>query len=94
MNDQELETLAAIFAVMEGPRGPSVREFQEALGLSSTSLAADRMRRLERAGYIERVTGMRNETRPWRLTRSARARLRTEVLPAYEYALPQSGGGW
>lgn len=94
---REVTTLDADFAAFVErveERGPSIREFQAALGLSSSSVAAYHLMRLEREGLIERSgpTGQHAENRPYRLT--AKGRALAGKAPAVEYALPESGGGW
>lgn len=61
------------FAALVEERGPTIREFQDALELSSTSVASYRMAALEDCGLIEQYAPER--AHGWRLTRAGRLRL-------------------
>lgn len=95
LNNEELDRALTAFADAEQVRGPSVRELQQALGLSSTSLVKKRIERLEERGLVERIPEAKQyETRQYRLTRQARALLRERYAIGEFGALPESGGGW
>lgn len=66
-----IEQALAAFAALEQPRGPTVRELQEELGLASTSQTARWLQKLMGAGLIEEIppttiTGI--SSRAWRLS--------------------------
>lgn len=62
----------AAFAYLTREMGPTVRELQDCLGLSSSSVADYRLQRMQELGYIER-TG--DGVRPYRLTLAGRERV-------------------
>lgn len=72
--DDEMLPSLRVFAELTIERGPTMREFLEALNLSSSSVAAYRMMLLERAGWIERIPAQRTGSpfRGYRLTTAGR----------------------
>lgn len=76
MDSEDLALPLETFARLEEPRGPSMREYQEALGLSSSSVAAYRVRQLVQQGWVEQLPpqdGASVTTRGYRLTPAGRA---------------------
>jgi DNA-binding PadR family transcriptional regulator len=71
--DDSLIAFAKLSTVVE--RGPVVRDFQDALGLSSPSVAVYRLKALEEAGYIERADKQRFARQAYRLTPKGKAEL-------------------
>lgn len=76
----DLDRALAAFADLEQPRGPTVRELQHALDISSTSVVKYQLQRLQRLGHIELIppTEFTSASRGYRLTPAGR--LRVEAL--------------
>lgn len=72
----DVDEALRVFASLVEERGPSVREYQKALGLPSTSQVDHRIRLLAKRGLIERIPeSTKYSSRRWRLTVTARAKV-------------------
>lgn len=80
LTEERLCEALRVFAALTVERGPTLREFQHELNLSSTSVTAYRIALLRKRGLIEQVVA-ENRSRRYRVTARGRALL-AEQEPA------------